>query len=351
MNDKMKRTAAAMFAAVFLLSIPVKAAPSVSAKSAILMDAETGRVLYEHNADNRSLIASTTKIMTGLLISEQCDLEARVKVPKAAVGVEGSSMYLKEGEILPVKALLYGMMLHSGNDAAVTLAMYCSGSVEAFAQRMNLKARALGLANTHFSNPHGLDDSDNYSTARDLAKLAAFAMNDPVFHEVASQKTAVFGQRSLTNHNKLLWQYPGAVGVKTGYTRSAGRILVSCAERDGRRLVAVTIQDPNDWADHKRLLDFGFEAYGQRCLLEGGQQMGAVPVIGGGEPMAQVVTGTEFNYPLASEEHAEFRLDLPIFVFAPVLAGDKAGTLTVLIDGKEIASVPLYWRYTVLEEA
>lgn len=338
-----------MIAAVLLLPVRAAAAPAVSAQSAILMDAFTGRVLWEQNADEQALIASTTKIMTGLLVSELCSLEDQVEVPRQAVGTEGSSMYLKEGEVLTVKALLYGLMLHSGNDAAVALAVHCSGSVEEFTNRMNQKAESLCLKHTHYANPHGLDDDGNYSTARDLAVLTAYAMNNEIFHQVVSTKTAVFENRCLTNHNKLLWQYEGAVGVKTGYTKSAGRILVSCAEREGRRLIAVTISDPNDWADHKQLLDFGFQAYAPRELVQAGAVMAEVPVISGGEALAQAVTAEAYAYPMAENEQASFSMDLPVFVFAPVLAGEQAGVLRIEIDGKEVAGIPLYWRYSVLE--
>lgn len=343
------RTAAVWLAAVLFLSVPVSAAPSVSAKSAILLDACTGRVLWEQNAGARSLIASTTKIMTGLLVAEECNLDDRVEIPRQAVGTEGSSLYLKEGEVLSVRALLYGLMLQSGNDAAVALALYCGGSMEGFVDRMNEKAEDLGMKDTHYANPHGLDDTENYSTARDLARLAAYAMDNPVFHQVVSTKTAVLENRNLTNHNKLLWRYEGAVGVKTGYTKSAGRILVSCAERDGRRLVAVTISDPNDWADHQALLDYGFEHYTLRPLLSAGEILAEVPVISGGEELAQAVTGAAISYPLAEGERVTYEFDLPVFVFAPVLAGDQAGVLHLKIDGKETVSVPLYWRYSVLE--
>lgn len=349
MRKLFQRAAAGLIAAVLLLPVQAAAAPAVSARSAILMDAATGRVLWEQNADTQALIASTTKIMTGLLISEQCDLDAQVAVPKQAVGTEGSSMYLKEGEVLSVKALLYGLMLHSGNDAAVTLAMHCGGSVENFTRLMNQKAESLGLKHTHYANPHGLDDDGNYSTARDLAVLTAYAMENETFHQVVSTKTAVLDGRSLTNHNKLLWQYDGAVGVKTGYTKSAGRILVSCAERSGRRLIAVTISDPNDWADHKRLLDYGFSAYTSRKLVQAGTVMAEVPVLSGGEELAQAVTGEDFSYPMAEDEQVSFSLDIPVFVFAPVLAGQQAGVLHIAIDGKEAADLPLYWRFSVLE--
>ncbi len=185
-----------------------------------------------------------------------------VTVPDAAVGLEGSSMYLKNGETLTRRDLLYGMMLHSGNDAALTLAISVSGGEAAFVRQMNLRARALGLTQTHFANPHGLDSGENYSTALDLAHLAQAALQNAQFRLAVSTKSITCAGRTLTNHNKLLWRYDGCIGVKTGYTRHAGRILVSAAERDGRMLIAVTISDPDDWRDHAALLDYGFAVLG-----------------------------------------------------------------------------------------
>lgn len=257
MKIRIFRAAAAMLAAACLYQTAF-AAPGVSAKAAILLDADSGQVVFEKNADEPGLIASTTKIMTALLICESEDLSREVTVPDAAVGIEGSSLYLQKGERLTVEALLYGMMLHSGNDAAAALAILSAGSVERFVERMNLRARGLWLPDIHFANPSGLDDEGNYASARSLALLTAEAMKNERFRTVVGTKTAVYGGRSLTNHNKLLWQYPGALGVKTGYTKQAGRILVSCAERNGRRLVCVTMNDPDDWRDHKALLDYGF---------------------------------------------------------------------------------------------
>lgn len=343
--------AAGWIAAAVLFCIPAAAAPSHSARSAVVLDAATGRVLYACRPDDRSLIASTTKIMTGLLVAEQCNPADRVSVPKEAVGTEGSSLYLKEGEVLTVQTLLYGLMLHSGNDAAVTLAIYCAGSVPAFVEQMNRKAQELGLTNTHFSNPHGLDAENHYSTARDLARLAAYAMDNALLRQVTSARSANLEGRSFTNHNKLLWRYAGTVGVKTGYTRNAGRILVSAAERDGRRLIAVTIHDPDDWQDHVRLLDYGFSAFTPRTVFAGGQILGSVPVIGGAEDQADVVPLENLEYPLAEQERTVLRLNLPEFVYAPVLAGSRAGTVSVLVDGVELTSVPVYWRYSVWEEA
>ena len=261
-----RQAAAALCAAVFFLGTASAAQlsppPQVSAKSAALLDGTTGTCLYEKNGDQRALIASTTKIMTGLLVCEAGEPERSVTVPDAAVWVEGSSMYLKRGETLTRRELLYGMMLHSGNDAALTLAISVSGSEAAFVRQMNLRARALGLTQTHFANPHGLDSGENYSTALDLAQLARAALQNEAFRTVVSTKTVSCAGRTLTNHNKLLWRYDGCIGVKTGYTRHAGRILVSAAERDGRQLIAVTISDPDDWRDHAALLDYGFAVFG-----------------------------------------------------------------------------------------
>ena len=263
-----KAAAARCAAAIFLGAVRASRAaqlappPQVSAKSAALLDGTTGECLCEKNGDQRALIASTTKIMTGLLVCEAGDLDRTVTVPETAAGTEGSSMYLKSGETLTRRELLYGMMLHSGNDAALTLAISVSGSEAAFVRQMNRRACALNLTQTHFANPHGLDSGENYSTALDLVRLAQAALQNEQFRAVVSTKTITCAGRTLTNHNKLLWRYDGCIGVKTGYTRHAGRILVSAAERGGRMLIAVTISDPDDWRDHVSLLDYGFAVLG-----------------------------------------------------------------------------------------
>ena len=264
-----RKAAAALCAAAFFLgavrasrAVQLAPPPQVSAKSAALLDGTTGECLCEKNGDQRALIASTTKIMTGLLVCEAGDLDRTVTVPETAAGTEGSSMYLKSGETLTRRELLYGMMLHSGNDAALTLAISVSGSEAAFVRQMNRRACALNLTQTHFANPHGLDSGENYSTALDLARLAQAALQNEQFRAVVSTKTITCAGRTLTNHNKLLWRYDGCIGVKTGYTRHAGRILVSAAERGGRMLIAVTISDPDDWRDHVSLLDYGFAVLG-----------------------------------------------------------------------------------------
>lgn len=338
------RTAAALLAAVLLLPVGANA---VSARSAVLMDAQTGRVLFEKDADRKSLIASTTKIMTALVVCEQCNVLDRMRIPKEAVGIEGSSMYLQEGEVLTVQELLYGLMLHSGNDAAVALAVYCGGTVEGFVEMMNDKARYLGLSDTHFANPNGLDHPDHYSTARDLAVLAAYAMENCVFARTVSTKTLTVGQRYMKNHNKLLWMVDGADGVKTGFTRAAGRVLVSSATRDGRRLVAVTIHAPNDWQDHQKLLEDGFEKYKTRQLIASGQQIGCRFVLDGAEKSVPILAAGDFFYPMMEGEQATVVLSQPEFSYAPVTAGAEAGFAYICIGGKSVGKVPVIYGQTV----
>lgn len=255
-----KRLCGAILALVMLLTLlPCRAeAVQLSAAAAILMDAESGEVLFEKDIGRRMRIASTTKIMTALVALECARLTDTITVTQDHM-VEGSSMYLKPGETVTVEELLYGLMLCSGNDAALALAD-CCGGLEVFVQAMNEKAAALGMKDTSFANPNGLDDENHYSTAYDMALLAAYAAEDPTFRRICSTRTATVGGRTMTNHNKLLTQVEGCIGMKTGYTKAAGRTLVSCAERQGRRLVAVTLCDGNDWADHKALYDLGFAA-------------------------------------------------------------------------------------------
>ena len=342
------RTAALLLAAVLLFPVSVKAA--VSAKSAVLLDAQTGRILYEKEPDRRSLIASTTKIMTALLVCEQCNVLDRMRIPKEAVGIEGSSMYLREGEVLTVQDLLYGLMLHSGNDAALALAIFCAGTVEGFVGLMNEKAYRLGLTGTSFENPHGLDSPGHYSTARDLAILAAYAMENPVFRQTVSTKTVRAGNRDLRNHNKLLWRVDGADGVKTGFTKAAGRILVSSAQRDGRRLVCVTINDGNDWVDHATLLESGFSRYSPCKILSEGQCVGSAQVMGGVCEQVQLLAAEDFYYPLAKEEQAQLLLSGPGFGFAPVVQGQQAGFVYVCIGSSCVGKVPVHYAQTVEQQ-
>lgn len=335
---------AALLAAILFTPCTVSA---VSAQYAIVIDGQTGQVLYEKNADKQALIASTTKIMTALLVCEQCNVLDRMEIPEEAVGIEGSSMYLKEGEILTLQELLYGLMLQSGNDAAVALAIYCGGTVSDFAELMNDKAHRLGMENTHFVNPHGLDAPDHYSTARDMAILAAYAMNNPIFVRTVSAKTVTVGQRYLRNHNKLLWQLEGADGVKTGFTKAAGRILVSSAVRQGRRLIAVTINAPDDWNDHKTLLEQGFSEYQPQTLVTEGQVMATVEVAGGEVGYVQVLAAEDFVYSLRESESWHLELPDPGFIYAPVVQGKDAGYAHIFVEGKTVGKIPLIYADTV----
>ena len=241
---------------IFCITPAVAEALEVSATAAVLMDADMGQVLYEKNGDRQMLIASTTKIMTALVVLEHAAPDDVITVTPDHMA-EGSSMYLRAGETVRVEELLYGLLLCSGNDAALALTE-CAGGLTPFVALMNEKAAALGMAHTSFANPNGLDADGHYSTARDMAVLAAAAMENPTFRRICSSRSVTIGQRTMENHNRLLRQMEGCVGLKTGYTQAAGRTLVSCTEREGCRLVAVTLQDGNDWADHAALYDYGF---------------------------------------------------------------------------------------------
>ena len=338
---------AALLAVILLFSVP---GYGLSAKSAILLDCTTGQVIYGKDIDQQSLIASTTKIMTALIVCEQCNVLDRMKIPKEAVGIEGSSLYLQEGEVLTIQELLYGMMLHSGNDAAVALAIYCGGTVENFVELMNDKARALGLRNTHFQNPNGLDGTAHYSTARDLSILASYAMNNPIFAKIASTKTIKIEKRYLRNHNKLLWMVEGADGVKTGFTKAAGRILVSSAVRQGRRLIAVTICAPNDWQDHSQLLEDGFSQYEVYTLIEKDAVVGIAEIAGGMFDGVELVAKEPFVYALRQNETPYIVLPPPGFVYAPVAEGENAGFAQVYLGERQIGSIPLVYGQTVEQE-
>lgn len=343
MKQRMQRAAAIFLSAALLLSTAAGAVDTISARSAILMDAATGRVLYEKNSHKKSLIASTTKIMTGLLAAESGRLSETVIIPPEAVGIEGSSLYLKAGERLTVEQLLYGLMLHSGNDAAVALALHLSGDVEDFVDRMNQRAAELGLTETHFANPNGLDDEGNYGTAHDLAVLAAAALENEVFRQVVSTKTCTVGQRQLTNHNKLLWRYEGAMGVKTGFTKAAGRLLVSAAERQGRRLIAVTINAPDDWNDHSKLLDDGFSRLTAHTALTDGTVLGSVPIVGGTAETVSCRVRGDLSCALLPEETPTVTVCLPRMAFAPVRAGDTAGWAEVRVGEAVLARTELIY--------
>lgn len=335
----MKRMIILLLLGVFLCS-PVSAI-NVSAGSAVVMDAHSGKVLWEKNSQAKSLIASTTKIMTALVVLENAPLDEIVTVSAEAVGVEGSSMYLTAGEELTVEDLLYGLMLLSGNDAAEALAYHVSGSIEDFAELMNRKADVLGLRNTRFANPHGLDSEDNYSNASDMARLAAYALQNEHFRRIVSSQSYSCGTRRMTNHNKLLWDYEGAVGVKTGYTKKAGRILVGAAEKNGRQLISVTISAPDDWKDHRAMLDLGFSKYTCRQVLTAGTPVAELAVMNGLSDSVSLIPSESISGYMLEDETVECQLFIPPFVYAPLDAGARMGSIKILVSGLEIGEVDL----------
>ncbi len=314
---------------------------SLSASSAVCMDLESGRVLYAYNESQPMQIASTTKIMTALIVLENCNLEEKVKIPNEAVGVEGSSLYLKAGEIISVQDLLYGLMLRSGNDAAVALAIHCAGSVDAFADMMNCKAKELGLNNCYFVNPHGLSEEGHLCSAYDLAVIAQEAMNVPDFAAIAATKSYSFGTRTVVNHNKLLKYYDGAIGVKTGFTKAAGRTLVGAAEKNGQTLITVTLGAPNDWNDHMQMFDFGFELYPETEIICQGEVMARLPVTSSNEDTVTVVADEAFCYPLGSDEETDIELHIPSFLLAPIQQGQYIGTAVITLNGDKIGEITL----------
>ena len=337
----MKRTAAAFLIFAFALSVPAAAispAPEISAKAAVLLDAESGETLYEHNADARMLIASTTKIMTALVVLERCGLTESVKIDERSAGREGSSAYLRAGEVWTVEELLCGLMLSSGNDAAAALAIHAAGSEDGFAELMNEKAAELGLENTHFANPSGLDAEGHYSSARDMARLAAYAMENADFARIVSSRSATVQGREIYNHNKLLGSYPGCIGVKTGYTMAAGRTLVSCAERDGARYVCVTLCDRDDWRDHAALCDWAFAEYERRCVIDSGVSYRVASASGG---YLEVKAESDGFAVLPRGAEVEIKLELPPFVLAPASAGETAGRIYAVSGGKVVCEMPL----------
>jgi len=322
-------------------------AVNTSAASAVLLDAESGRVLYAQNETRKMKIASTTKIMTALLALERGKLSDCVTVKKYETLAEGTSMYLKEGERLTLETLLYGLLLCSGNDAALAVADFVGGSQAAFVKMMNEKASELGMTGSSFANPNGLDDEKHYSTALDMAKLARAAMENETFVRIVSTRQIVIGGRTMINHNKLLSSLDGCIGLKTGYTKAAGRTLVSCTERGGRRLIAVTLQDGNDWADHEALYEYGFSAYPARTATVRGDVLTRTPTDAG--TSVPLLAAETFSWPAAEGERLTVEaVGLPAKLTAPVAAGAVVGQAVVSLDGKEVGRVDLVCGQSVL---
>lgn len=312
---------------------------STHAKASALIDVESGRLLYSHNGDTPMRIASLTKIMTAIVAIEHGNLTDMVKTSKRAAGKEGSSIYLQLGEEMSLSNMLYGLMLRSGNDAATAIAEHVGGSEEGFVHLMNEKAAFLGLKQTQFKNPHGLDDDGHYSSANDLAKMTSYALKNEVFAEIVRTKVKKVPNPhaewdySYTNKNKMLNMYDGADGVKTGYTKIALRCLVSSATRNGQQLAAVTINDGDDWADHRKLLDWGFKHYPLYSLAQKGQAVAGYAY----------AVGQDFKYPLAEHENGSVTSKLSLIdPMTTRYAFGERGYVEWYMNGQKIGAVPVF---------
>ena len=328
--------------ALTVLLCPAGYAASDRAAGAVLMDAESGRVLYGHDAHKPRLIASTTKLMTALVAVERAgDLDETVTVKGEWLGSEGSSIYLKAGEEISLRGLLYGLLLQSGNDAAMAIACHTAGSEADFVARMNEKAAQLGMDGSSFANPSGLNDDDHYSTAYDMALLARACLENETVADICATRSITIGTRTFVNHNKLLYRYEGCVGMKTGFTEKAGRTLVSAATRDGQTLICVTLNDGDDWNDHRKLLDYGFRTYPRQVLCRAGEVLGAVAVEGSLIPTMPVAAKGELGYPLKAGEQLVPEVELLRSATAPLPPGVQLGELRWRLDGEVVAQMPL----------
>lgn len=326
---------------------------AISAESAILIDGETGRILYEKNAYNIQGMASTTKIMTAILALEQSTPDKQVKVSHNAATTEGSSMYLNSGETIKMESLIYGLMLNSGNDAATAIAESISGSTEEFSKLMNKKSKEIGLKNTSFANPHGLDHKDHYSTAYDMAMLTKYALNNDKFKEIVSTKrknvelNGVENSRFLTNHNKLLSLYENCIGVKTGFTKACGRCLVSAVQKDGMTLIAVTLNAPDDWNDHISMYESVFNTYKSHNIIEKNSYVASVDITHSECKKLELYAKNKLSASLMPEEFEciKIKYNYPKTVSAPIYKGQKLGSVSILLDNKKIAETDLISGY------
>ena len=313
-----------------------------TAKGMAVLEMESGRVLFSKNMDTKLKMASTTKIVTALTVINNCEnLDEPFKINNKAVGIEGTSIYLKYNEVLTARELLYGLMLRSGNDASVALALHCANTIEEFAEMMNETAKQCGALNSHFVNPHGLDADEHYTTAYDLALITTKALQNPTFKEIVSTKNIKIsggeqGTRYLVNKNRLLNSLDGCIGVKTGFTSKAGRCLVSAVERDGMTIVAVVLNCGPMFEESTDLLNLAFTKYKNVELLKSYNYICNIPVIDGEKNKVRVYNPKGFSYPLTMEEQSKVSIDydLPNQLKAPIKAESKVGTAKVYFDDK-----------------
>ena len=318
-----------------------------SAKAAVLIERTTGRVLLSHNAAEALPMASTTKVMTALLVLENGNLDDVVTVGRNAYGVPGTSIYLGLGEKITLRDLLYGLMLASGNDAAVAIAEHLGGDVPTFCAMMTARAAELGCVNTVFSSPHGLPGENHHTTAKDLALIAREAMRHPLFREIVSTQRATIPwegrsyQRVLNNKNKLLAEYEGATGIKTGYTKAAGRCLVFGAERGGLELIGVVLNCGDWFGEAARLMDMGFEKYEMFTALAAGETVRVLPVHEGTQETVCICAAESLAAPVPKGAIPILEYDLPETVEAGYDQGESVGEARLMADGEVLCTVPL----------
>lgn len=322
--------------------IASKKAPTVNALAAVVIEVSSGRILYSKNAAVRRSIASTTKIMTAIVALENGNLEDEVQISKRAAGIRGSTLGMRTGQKFTLRELLYAMLMISANDAAIAVAEHIGGTVEGFAAMMNKKAESLGAADSHFVTPHGLDTDNQYSTAYDVAIITKYALKNPVFAEIVCTTNSQIPGYGLYNTNELLGAYPGVDGVKTGYTGKAGRCLVSTAQKDGMRIVAVVLGSPTRNARATAsmdLLDYAYENYCMHKLLGAGDVYSKVPVIRGVEGYASIKVEQSVELPLSDmeAEALEVREYVPGSLNAPVYAGMNTGFIEYVLNGDVVA--------------
>ncbi len=341
----MKRIITTVMLILLCTSIKVMAMAD-SADSACIINAVTGETVFAKNIDERRPMASTTKIMTAIVALERCKMDEVVSVSASAGRQEGSAAYIYEGDNIYMKDVLYGLMLNSGNDAALAIAEHIGGSAEGFAAIMNEKAREIGMNNTHFMNPSGLDDPEHYTTAKDLAMLAKYAMSNQNFREIVSSKkyqTKLINSDKVlyfSNHNKMLTLYDGATGIKTGYTKKTGRCLVSSAMRDDMEFIAVTLGAPDDWKDHAQMLDYAFsEHYPQKAV----EKNSIIKTANLNDKKYSFVAAEDFIVPLKKNirENIEVVSHIAEDLSAPVNAGEKVGYIEIKCDGHTIGNVDI----------
>ncbi|MCC5464378.1 D-alanyl-D-alanine carboxypeptidase family protein [Pelosinus baikalensis] len=323
--------------------------PNVTAKSAIVMDAATGKVIYSKAAKERRYPASTTKMMSLIVALEHGNLDDVITASPNAASTEGSTLWLTQGEQMTMTDLLYGIMLISGNDATVAVAEHVSGSVQKFAELMTEKAHAIGARDTNFTNSSGLPDPNHYTTAHDLARIAAYGYKNPLFTQIVSTEHKILPPtvkgdiRDLYNENKMLWFYEGGNGVKTGYTDAAGRCLVSGAKRDNIQLIAVVLDSETMWDDSKTLLDFAFSQLKPETVFNQGDILKTTRVANGKSELLKLVANTSIILPVSEKDKDEFStvIDAPMILEAPITKGQKLGVARVFYNNTEVAVVDL----------